>query len=76
MIMELNGHDTRIFRAGYQQAISDLCKMFDETHVKYQRAWSAAEPSDEVEVELEYRLIALNDAICRLTCNSKTLHVI
>lgn len=56
------------YRAGYQDAINDVCRMFDAEHEIYQQLWKTEGTAEEMH-RSEIRLSAINSVICTLTSN-------
>lgn len=61
------------FKAGYQKAIEDLCKRYDQVHRKYQELWKDGNANSDAGYRLELELMALNAAICDLESHKRTI---
>ena len=61
------------FKAGYQQAINDLCKRYYSVHRKYQKLWRNGNANSDEGHRMELELRALNDAICDLEAHKRTI---
>lgn len=61
------------FKAGYQQAIDDLCKQYDSVHRNYQELWKDGNANSDAGYRLELQLMALNAAICELKANNRAI---
>lgn len=57
--------DTDLYRAGYSEAVTDVCKMFDSMHGRYVKAIKGEAPDDELR-KFELSLVTLNAVICHL----------
>jgi uncharacterized coiled-coil DUF342 family protein len=61
------------FKAGYQQAIDDLCERYDKVHRKYQELWKSGDAISDAGHRLERELVALNAAICELEVHKRAI---
>lgn len=56
---------TEIYRSGYAEAVSDVCKMFDSMHERYTQAIKGDTSDDELR-KLELSLVTINAVIYHL----------
>lgn len=61
------------FKAGYQQAIEDLCKRYDQVHRKYHELWKDGNANSDAGYRLEIELMALYSAICDLKTHKRAI---
>ena len=61
-----------IYRSGYAEAVSDVCKMFDAMHERYTQAIKGDTSDDELR-KIELSLVTINAVIYHL--NSKLIGV-
>lgn len=61
------------FKAGYQKAIDDLCKRFDQVHKKYQELCKDGNANSDAGYRLELELVTLNAAICDLVAHKRAI---
>lgn len=57
--------DTDIYRSGYTEAVTDVCKMFDSMHDQYTKALKGDTSDDELRM-LELSLVTINAVIYHL----------
>lgn len=57
--------DSDLYRAGYKEAVTDVCKMFDYMHERYERAIQG-DTSDEELRKLELTLVTINAVVHHL----------
>lgn len=57
--------DSDIYRAGYAEAVTDVCKMFDYIHDRYTQALKVDTSDDELR-KLELSLVTINAVIYHL----------
>ena len=57
--------DTDLYRAGYSEAVTDVCKMFDYVHERYMQAIKGDTQDDELR-ELKLSLVTINAVIYHL----------
>lgn len=57
--------DSDLYRAGYKEAVTDVCKMFDYMHERYERAIQG-NTSDEELRKLELSLVTINAVVHHL----------
>lgn len=59
--------ESDIYRAGYAKAITDVCRLFDEVHDNYVKAFQCEYTTEEELKGFESRLVTINTVICDLT---------
>lgn len=57
--------ESDIYRSGYAEAVSDVCKMFDSMHERYTQAIKGDTSDDELR-KLELSLVTINAVIYHL----------
>lgn len=57
--------ESDIYRSGYAEAVSDVCKMFDSIHERYTKAIKGDTSDDELR-KLELSLVTINAVIYHL----------
>ena len=57
--------ESDIYRTGYAEAVSDVCKMFDSIHERYTKAIKGDTSDDELR-KLELSLVTINAVIYNL----------
>lgn len=57
--------ESDLYRAGYAEAVTDVCKMFDSVHERYTQAIKGDTSDDELR-KLELSLITINAVIYHL----------
>lgn len=57
--------DSDLYRAGYAEAVTDVCKMFDSMYDQYTRALKGDTSDDELR-KLELSLVTINAVIYHL----------
>lgn len=57
--------DTDIYRSGYAEAVTDVCKMFDSMHDQYTKALKGDTSDDELR-KLELSLVTISAVIYHL----------
>lgn len=61
------------FKAGYQKAIDDLCKMHDKVHKRYHELWKSGNANNDAGYRLEIEVVTLHGAICELEANKRAI---
>ena len=61
----MNVSDSDLYRAGYAEAVTDVCKMFDYVHERYTQAVKGDTSDDELR-KLELYLVTINSVVHHL----------
>lgn len=59
--------ESDIYRAGYAKAITDVCRLFDEVHGNYVKAFQREDTTEDELKAFELQLVTINTVICDLT---------
>lgn len=60
-----------IYKAGYQAAIDDVCKLFDEMYGRYQDLWTRDDQDTRELENTELACVTINSVIVHLVDNKR-----